>query len=181
VSRPISLHTADRLERALYAQLQCVAARGAKGWVMRIVAYFACQYARAVIELLEGLLAEYRAGTLVLPAMVDDSSTPPADCGTAKQGTKPARPSGVAVRGLRPPGNTHANRSREAPSEAREACAARYAAIAPCRPAFVRSAPRRPIRRPNAAPRHLAGHPPAVPRARLKNSGAGGCFLAMSN
>jgi hypothetical protein len=143
VSHTLPLHTADRLERAFEASSRFVAARGPKGWVMRIVAYFACQYARAVIELLEGLLAEYRAGTLVLPEMVDDASPIPAERGTRRR--RPAsRSRRPAARGIHAP--------RVSASDAPEPSAP----LAPLRHV--------PTRRAANPPRRLAGDPSRVPR-----------------
>jgi hypothetical protein len=159
VSHPIPLHTAERLERAFEASSQCVAARGVKGWVMRIVAYFACQYARAVIELLEGLLAEYRAGTLVLPGTVDDSSTHPA-------GVSPRHPAPRRVRAPR------ANGPRATPADAQADSPEQSDVPAPRRMTFSVSPARHPIHRPEPAPRVVDFHPSAVPRTRNTPIGA---------
>jgi hypothetical protein len=155
VSHPIPLHAAGKLERALDAQLQRFAARGAKGWVMRIVAYFACQYARAVIELLEGLLAEYRAGTLVLPAMLDDPSTIPAECDTGYRQNPRARVRALA-RGV---DDSSTNPARCEPRTTESPQMPAEPAASPARvPARV-MVPRR-MRVPSGA---IAGDPPAVP------------------
>jgi hypothetical protein len=180
VSHPIPLHTVERLERALQASSRYVAARGPKGWVMRIVAYFACQYARAVIELLEGLLAEYRAGTLVFPAMVDDSSTIAAQRGTEREPTVPPphapadpaveSPRRLASRRGRGPGAVCVQPSDGAPCEASE----HGDSLAQTRAEFALSLPRRPIRYSDAAPRFIAGHPSRVPRPPGAAFGGGG-------
>jgi hypothetical protein len=150
VSHPIPLHTAGKLERALAASSRFVAARGPKGLVMRIVAYFACQYCEAVIGLLEGLLAEYRAGTLVLPGIVDDPSTAaPADRDTAKPRTAPRRARVPATRRMRAP--------RE-PNAAPRVVQVRY------RPDFIVGRECCPARPPKHGPRGVAGYPSVVPR-----------------
>jgi hypothetical protein len=178
VSHPVPLHTADRLERALDASSRFVAARGAKGWVMRIVAYFACQYCEAVIGLLEGLLAEYRAGTLILPAMADDSPASAANHVTAKPLTAARRDRRPAARGTRAPCANDPSAvdpsavdpggvdPRAVPANASE----RNAAAPRCMHFSV--VPRRlPIRRPGQGPRGVAGYPSAVPRAAAQKIG----------
>jgi hypothetical protein len=158
VSHPIPLHTAERLERAFEASSRFVAARGPKGWVMRIVAYFACQYARAVIELLEGLLAEYRAGTLVLPGMVDDSSAMPPDHETGEPRTAASRSRGPALRRAPDsgrdsgapggtPGIAPADVPYGAPAAETEQTAARHVAPTSRGIAIALSAPRLPAHR----------------------------------
>jgi hypothetical protein len=159
VSHPIPLHTAGKLERALEASSRFVAARGAKGWVMRIVAYFACQYCEAVIGLLEGLLAEYRAGTLVLPGLLDDSSTVTAASETAERPARP-RSRGPAARRMRAPRGAPASDPRDAPAVARQ----QSAAGAPIRPRLTLSPLHLELRRPEHGSLGLAGHPSHVPR-----------------
>jgi hypothetical protein len=174
VSHPIPLHTADKLERAMDACLQRAVARGAKGWVMRIVAYFACQYAGAVIELLEGLLAEYRAGTLILPGRPYDPSTVSEGYETerhrAAASRRPAARRSRASRATRAnnpcannpcANNPCANNSCDDPADAAEPSAA----VAPRRRALVLASSPLPMRRPGPAPRGLCGHPSVVPRA----------------
>jgi hypothetical protein len=170
VSHPTLLHHAERLERALEASSQFVAARGPKGWVMRIVAFFACQYARAVIELLEGLLAEYRAGTLILPEMVDDPSTGPARGDPGSQATRPRVPSTPRVRSPSAADVSAAGVSAAgvgAPRAVPAGSPERYVPE-PRRPGFGMSPPRPPIRRPEHGPRGLAGHPSVVPRCPVQ-------------
>jgi hypothetical protein len=161
VSHPIPLHTAERLERALEASSQRVAARGPKGWVMRIVAYFACQYCEAVIGLLEGLLAEYRAGTLVLPGMLDDASAIPTDHATAQHPS--ARP------GARRPSMRRVRAPTADPSGTQAAIAgqshARYATPAPRRPRLTVVSGCPESGRHAASPRPRGCHPSAVPRS----------------
>jgi hypothetical protein len=153
VSHPIPLHTAGKLERALEASSRFVAARGAKGWVMRIVAYFACQYCEAVIELLEGLLAEYRAGTLVFPDRADESPVVADECETAKHPLAASRSRSPAVRRAPAP-------RAGAPHES----AAKTPVPAQFHPVFAVAPPRPPVRRPEPKPRGLAAYPSAVPR-----------------
>jgi hypothetical protein len=168
VSHPIPLHTAERLERAFEASFQRVAARGAKGWVMRIVAYFACQYAAAVIELLEGLLAEYRAGTLVFPARGDDSSTNPADGETREQRTATSGARGPASRSSRASHGAHADNPSDGTADSPERSAAPSPRPpSPCHPAFTFPSPRPSIRRPEHGPRGGVFHPSHVPRSPI--------------
>jgi hypothetical protein len=175
VSHPIPLHTAERLERALEASSRCVAARGAKGWVMRIVAYFACQYARAVIELLEGLLAEYRAGTLVLPNGVEESFTTPAEHEAGKPRTAMSRAQGTASRRVRAPGRVPAPGCVPAhdPCDDNDADTREQGAAPPRRMEFNVAPPRLPIRHAGHGPRGVAWHPSVVPRTPVKNSRTG--------
>ena len=155
MSHPIPFHTAERLERALDALFRRVGARGAKGWVKRIVAFFFCQYCEAVIELLEGLLAEYRAGTLVFPSRVDNSAAGPAV----------ASPRPPASRRVRAP---RANVPRATLADAAEPSDA----PAPRRLTFTVSPGRAPIDPREPAPCAVGFHPSAVPRRPLTPIGA---------
>jgi hypothetical protein len=170
VSHPIPLPHADRLERALLASSRFVAARGGKGWVARIWAFFACQYECAVIELLQDLLAEYRAGTLVLPAMVDDSSTSTADDEARKPRAAARRSRRPASPRTRAPG---ANDPCAVPAEAPE-----QGAAAPRR-MHVNAVPRpQPIRRRDHGPRGITVHPSVVARWPREKFGAWGPALS---
>jgi hypothetical protein len=173
VSHPIPLHTVERLERALDASLQRVAARGPREWVRRIVAFFFCQYCEAVIGLLEGLLAEYRAGTLVFPDRVDDASTIPAEYKTPKRRAAASRPRGPAVRRVRAGGCADTDEPAGAPGQS----AAQDATLALRRPVLIVSAivstPHPPIRRPGSGPRGVAGYPSVVPRPSITKFDSG--------
>jgi hypothetical protein len=171
VSHPIPFHTVERLERALEASSRFVTARGRKGWVMRIVAYFACQYCEAVIELLEGLLAEYRAGTLVLPGMADDSSPIPDNCETGRRRTARPRARPAAARRVRSPHDDSVDDRRAIPADARQPGAAENAVVASRRVETPPSSSRPPIRRPAHGPGGRAFHPSAVPRWPIRESG----------
>jgi hypothetical protein len=164
VSHPIPLHTAKRLERALEASSRFVAARGPKWWVMRIVAFFACQYAAAVIELLEGLLAEYRAGTLILPEMVDDSWTDPDQ-------REPAEPR--LASGSRRAASRRTDVPRDMPSDmpadVPEQSGRRTRPLE-----FTLSPPCLLVNRPEQDPRGIADYPSAVPRAYAGKIGCSG-------
>jgi hypothetical protein len=176
VSHRIPLPTAGKLERALEASSRFVAARDPKGLVMRIVAYFACQYCEAVIGLLEGLLAEYRAGTLVLPGMVDDSSAIRADYETGvRRATSPSRraaPHRVHASGGAPADDSPAEDPRaddpraddSGPDDSGPEPARR-------RPQFTLPPPRLPIGRHGFGPRGVVGHPSAVPRRPAEKFG----------
>jgi hypothetical protein len=182
VSHPIPLHTADRLERAFEASSRCVAARGPKGWVMRIVAYFACQYARAVIELLEGLLAEYRAGTLVFPELAGDPPTVAADSDTEERRGASRRARGPAMCRARARHRAPCDDPGDAgdPVDAPASAPERSAAIAPRRLVFAVSPAHPPSlrpernRRPEHGPRGMAGYPCAVPRPGFAEIGGRG-------
>jgi hypothetical protein len=144
---------------------------------MRIVAYFACRYCEAVIGLLEGLLAEYRAGTLVLPEMVDESSTIAADHWIGKQRTAQPDSRGPSARRSRTPGGVPANEPSGEPA-GDPACESGQSAVrdvkpAPRRPAFAVASSCPQPGRPVASPRGRFVHPSAVPRSAAEKIAAG--------
>ncbi len=178
MSHPIPLHPADSLEHVLDDMRQCVASRRDEGWLTRALMLLIRYELLCIIEILLGLLADFRAGKFPpVPQAaeirrVGDSPTIAAQFETGRDGTAPppvparaiASPRRAAPsREIPAPGAIPANDPAGDPADAPEP-ARRGPAYAPPRPAG---------RRPEQGPRGIPWYPSHVPRP------AAGAFGAM--
>jgi hypothetical protein len=130
VSHAIPLHTADRLERVLDALSQRVASSGDEGWLMRIITMLICRYLDHIVEMFEDLLAQIRAGTIVLPDWAYEQSAisprrePQHHRTTASSSRGPVPRRARAARADAP--------DRSAAADAPNPSAANFAGPAPC-------------------------------------------------
>jgi hypothetical protein len=159
VSHPLPLHPADRLERVLDDMRQSVASSGDEGWLMRIVAMVICRFLDQILEMLVGVLAEIRAGTIVLPDWAYDSPIT-ASRPLPVDGAAPSQRSRA----------TGANTPSTAPACAAEPRAPETAALVARRVEYIASSSRLRIRRPAHGPGGHAFHPSAVPRGPIRES-----------
>jgi hypothetical protein len=184
VSHPIPLHTADRLERTFEALSQRVESSGDEGWVMRILAMLICRCLDHFVAMIEDLLAQIRAGTIVLPAWAYESSANPAQGQQNPRGRVRAPPSRVddpsTVRAARRTRTSRDPQPRD-PGDAAASAPERSAGLAPGHPGLTRSPPRPHIRRLEHGPRGVAGYPCAVPRPHFAGIGARGAALSLGH
>jgi hypothetical protein len=173
VSHPIPLHPADSLERVLEDMRQCVASRRDEGWATRAVMVLIRYELLRVLDILIGLLADFRAGKLppVLPADCETRAQRTAAPPPASAAAVDSRPQGAAARHIRAPGNRPANSTSDASGDAPEHIAAQHGPLTPHHPGSPAS-PSRPLRhRLGRGPRGIAGYPSAVPRPPAASAG----------
>jgi hypothetical protein len=180
VSHPTPLHPDADLAVFLDDLRQSVAAWGDEGMVMRVFRAGICLALLSILDTLIDLLADFRAGRLppVLPAYDEPESHRRDQTEAPLIAAPPLKPEDPAAAAPKRPAARHARAPGadapcDAPSDAPEPGSAEYAAGAPRRPIFMRVASRRLVRRPESAPRGIAGCPLRVPRPAFAKSGAG--------
>jgi hypothetical protein len=186
VSNPIPLHPADSLERVLDDMRQCVASRRDEGWVTRAVMVLIRHELLRVLDILIGLLADFRAGRLppVIPAKcepnlgVGGSPTVEGRCERGNERTNQTRsgpaawaaspPRGAPSRQDNAPGDARATAPSPWPGQRTAKWATRRVAPAPRSPSPLRSPGRVSIPGPGGGPRGVASHASHVPRPRCR-------------
>jgi hypothetical protein len=166
VSDQPPLHPDDRLERALGDMRQSVAARGEEGWVDRVLMAGIWLALLSILDTLIELLADFRAGRLppVLAAELEPGrgvGHPPT---VASRDSRSLRGRVASVRRAAPSDAGLRSWADGAPDDAPVPAAAQWADRTPRRLAFTLPPPRRPVHRPEPAPRRIPGYPPVVPR-----------------
>jgi hypothetical protein len=181
--RPVQSRISDfncRITVVLDDLRQNVAAWGDEGMVMRVFRASICLMLLGILDTLIDLLADFRAGRLppVLPA--EDETVIPSKQETEDTGSATPQSGDTAVprsRGIYAARAPFADDPRAGdaiavdplgdPVDAPE----QNVTIAPFRRRTARAPSRLPIRRPEPAPRGLAGYPSAVPRPPAQKSG----------